>query len=69
MARKSAAPVAAHSPAFVLAQRIHAALEDDPTLNLDPPVEQPGGVVDANALFEIRDGEGRSFRVRVIRTH
>lgn len=67
MAKKPAP--AAHAAAFALAQRLHGFLEADPSLRLDPPTEQPGGVVEANALFEVRDAEGRAFRVRVIRTH
>ncbi|MBL8773344.1 MAG: hypothetical protein JNK30_18315 [Phenylobacterium sp.] len=73
MARKPAAKSApnppTHSPAYALALRLHAALELDPSLQLDTAAEQPGGVVEANALFDLRDAEGRAFRVRVIRTH
>lgn len=66
---KKPAPAPARAPAYALAQRLHAALEEDPSLQLDAPLEQPGGVVEANALFDLRDAEGRVFRVRVIRTH
>jgi hypothetical protein len=66
---KSPKKPAVHAPAYALALRLHAALEADPSLQLDAPAEQPGGVVEANALFEVRDAEGRAFRVRVIRTH
>jgi hypothetical protein len=62
-------PTEAHAAAYGLAQRLSASLDADPSLQLDPVRERPGGLVEANASFEIRDAEGRAFTVIVARTH
>jgi hypothetical protein len=60
---------AKHSASYALALRLQAALADDPSLQADMPSERPGGVIEPTAAFEVRDAEGRVFRVIVARQH
>lgn len=54
---------------MTLARHFHATAAGLPGRVADPPHERPGGIVEANASFEVRDAEGRAFTVIVTRTH
>jgi hypothetical protein len=55
--------------AVTLARRLRDALAGDDGYVADAVHEQPGGLVEANALFDVRSEGGAVLRVRVIRTH
>jgi hypothetical protein len=55
--------------ALVLARQLQAVADKLPGHAAEPVRERPGGIVEANASFEVRDVEGRAFTVIVARTH
>ena len=69
MARKPKPAEPAHSAAYGYAVRLQAAFSEDPSIVADAPAERPGGLFEANAAFEFRDAEGRTFKVIVSRQH
>lgn len=66
MARKPK-PEDTHAAAYSHALRLHACAGEDPSLDVGPVTERPGGLYGANASFQFRDAEGRSFTVIVAR--
>jgi len=54
--------------ALTLARHLQVAAGQLPGRVADPPHERSGGLVEANASFEIRDADGRVFTVIVART-
>jgi len=55
--------------ALTLARHYQAVTGQLPGRVADAPHERPGGLVESNAAFEVRDGDGRVFTVIVARIH